>query len=311
MAQIFISVFPFFAVIACGYMAAKTGWFTDTATTWLTSFVFYFALPAMLFRFSATTSISGLFDMNFLMAYLLATLLVYLLVSAVAIVRRRGLEEATFEAQCASIGNVGFIGIPMLYRLLGEASVGPIILYLALDLIIFGSALVVIITIVREGRMTIASIMRVMGNVLANPMILAITTGLLWSGLAGTDLPVLVDDSLLLAGDAATPCALFAIGAFLAPKSAERKVVALWLSSCKLVLHPLLMAASTLLIFDIDQAVAGVMIAAAAMPTAGNIFILASHYRVAAERVSSTILLSTCLGIVTISLVLVFIIPLV
>ncbi len=310
MIDIFINVFPFFAIIGCGYAAAKSGWFSETATNWLTGFVFYFALPAMLFRFSAATPIAESFSTDFMLAYLAATLAIYAAATGLSLCRRRDFAEAAVEAQCSCIGNVGFIGIPMLYGLLGEAAIGPIILYLAFDLIIFGTAIVVIITASRAGRLNVDSLKRVLGNILANPMILSISGGLIWAALFGHDLPRLMDDTLELAAGAATPCALFAIGAFLAPKSAERREDALILTIAKLVLHPALMALATLVIFDLDATIAGVMIAAAAMPTAGNIFILANHYGVAAQRVASTILISTVLGIITISITLGLIDPL-
>jgi malonate transporter and related proteins len=46
------------------------------------------------------------------------------------------------------------------------------------------------------------------------------------------------------------------------------------------------------------------MIAAAALPVAGNVYMLAQHYGVAPHRVSSSILISTALSIVTVSLVI-------
>ena len=49
---------------------------------------------------------------------------------------------------------------------------------------------------------------------------------------------------------------------------------------------------------------ASVMIASAALPTAGNIFIIAQHYGVAPQRVSAAILVSTAVSIVTVSLVI-------
>ncbi|MCY4446448.1 MAG: AEC family transporter, partial [Rhodobacteraceae bacterium] len=45
-----------------------------------------------------------------------------------------------------------------------------------------------------------------------------------------------------------------------------------------------------------------VMVAAAAMPTAGNIYILAQHFGVAPARVSSTILVSTAASVITLSI---------
>jgi hypothetical protein len=46
------------------------------------------------------------------------------------------------------------------------------------------------------------------------------------------------------------------------------------------------------------------MIAAASLPVAGNVYILAQHYGVAPHRVSASILISTALSIVTVSVVI-------
>jgi predicted permease len=46
------------------------------------------------------------------------------------------------------------------------------------------------------------------------------------------------------------------------------------------------------------------MITAAALPVAGNVYILAQHYGVAPARVSAAILLSTGISILTISAVI-------
>jgi predicted permease len=113
-----------------------------------------------------------------------------------------------------------------------------------------------------------------------------------------------VNEFLEILGGAATPGALFAIGASLAGKSAERMAVAGWLSLCKLVLHPAAVAVAALLVFDVDPYAAGVMITAAALPVAGNVYILAQHYGVAPARVSAAILLSTGISILTISAVI-------
>jgi predicted permease len=46
------------------------------------------------------------------------------------------------------------------------------------------------------------------------------------------------------------------------------------------------------------------MIAAASLPVAGNVYILAQHYGVAPHRVSASILVSTAVSIVTVSAVI-------
>ena len=121
-----------------------------------------------------------------------------------------------------------------------------------------------------------------------------------WSSTA-QPLPVPFENLLVTLGAAATPGALFAIGASLASKSAERLRIAVWLSFAKLVLHPVAVAVTALMIFAIDPYKAGVMIAGAALPVAGNVYILAEHYKVAPHRVSAAILISTAVSVLTVT----------
>jgi predicted permease len=301
--EIFLKTLPFFAVISLGYGAGRTGFFTPQATAYLTKFVFYFALSAMLFRFAANLELSAILDWQFVWAYLAGTIAVYLLATIVAMARGLRVREAAIEAQCAVIGNVGFLGIPMLVLLLGANAIGPVMMVLAVDLIVFSSLVVILITGSRDGRMSLGILRTVGLGLLANPMVVSISAGLVLSSLA-LPIPVPVNEFLEILGGAATPGALFAIGASLAGKSAERVAVAGWLSLCKLLLHPAAVAVAALLVFDVDPYAAGVMITAAALPVAGNVYILAQHYGVAPARVSAAILLSTGISILTISAVI-------
>jgi len=303
MLEIFLKTLPFFALMAVGYTAGRTRFFPAEATAYLTKFVFYFALTAMLFRFAATLPVAELFDTQFVSAYLLGSVVVYLLVTLVAKARGLPVAEAAIEAQCGIIGNMGFLGLPMLAVLLGEAAIGPIMMILSIDLIVFSSLVVILITGSRDGRMSFGVLASVGKGVLKNPMVMSMAAGLLWSA-ANLPIPAPANEFLTILGDAATPGALFAIGASLAYKSAERMSVAIWLSFAKLVLHPVAVGICALLIFDVVRFDAGVMIAAASLPVAGNVYILAQHYNVAPHRVSATILVSTLASILTISLVI-------
>lgn len=300
MLAILLKTLPFFAVIGLGYVAGRTRFFSTEATAYLTKFVFYFALSAMLFGFAANLSLASVFTWSFVFAYLLATSIVWMLVAAVALWRGTTREEAIFEAHTGVIGNVGFLGIPMLALLLGPDAVGPVLLVLAVDLIIFSSVLTMLITGLRSGRVSLGTFRVLAVGLVSNPMIVSVILGLGW-GATGWTLPVPANEFLTLLGAAATPCALFAIGASLAGRSAERVEVAAWLSFAKLILHPAAVAIAALWVFDVDRYAAGVMIAAAALPVAGNVFILAQHYGVAPQRVSSAILISTAVSIVTVT----------
>ena len=300
MIEIFYKTIPFFALIGLGYSAAIARFFSAEATAYLTKFVFYFALSAMLFRFSSDLSLGELYDPEFIFAYLSASLVIYFLATAVAIFRKKSPSEAAVEAQCSVIGNVGFLGIPMLAILMGPEAVGFIMIILAIDLTVFGSLIVLIIVASKDKKLDIFIFYQVIIGLTKNPMIVSIICGLLWSA-SGWPLPGPINDFVIMLGSAATPGALFAIGASLAQKTTERLEVAVWLSFCKLVLHPLAVCIAVFYIFKVEMYAATVMIAAASLPVAGNIFMVAHHYNVAPKRASAAIFLSTVLSILTVS----------
>jgi predicted permease len=303
MLPVFLQTLPFFLIIGLGWGAGKTGFFVDEATAYLTRFVFYFALSAMLFRFAANLSLAEVLDWRYMGAYFAATLTVYLIATAVALARGEAAAVAAFEAQCAVIGNIGFLGLPMLGAIMGDRAIIGIVQMLAIDLLVFSTLLVVVLTAGREGRVGAGTVARAALGVVKNPMIVATVLGLAWSG-TGWAMPKPVDSFLAILGAAATPGALFAIGASLAGKAAVRVSIAAWISFLKLVAHPAAVAVSALYVFGVAHPMAEVMIAAAALPVAGNVYILAQHYRVAPQRVSASILISTAASVVTVAAVL-------
>lgn len=300
MIEIFLKTLPFFALIGLGWAAGRLRVFPPEATAWLTKFIFYFALSAMLFRFTATLPIEDLFDPAFFAAYLTASIAVWVLGFAVAKLRARPLAEAAMEAHTAMTGNTGFLGVPMLVVLLGPKAAGPVLMVLAADMIVFSTLITLIVTYARHGRVALAPLAL---GLVRNPMIVSMVAGLLWA-LLHVPMPAPLHEFVTLLGAAATPGALFAIGASLVGRSAERLGPALWLSAAKLFLHPAAVAVAALFVFTVEPFAAGVMIAAAALPVAGNVYILAAHFGVAPQRVSSAILISTALSILTIPAVI-------
>ncbi|NOC83372.1 AEC family transporter [Ruegeria sp. HKCCD6228] len=303
MVEIFLRTLPFFAIIGLGFWAGRTRFFTAEATAYLTKFVFFFALSAMLFRFAATLPFAEIFNARLILGYLLGTMTVYVLASAIAWLRGLDIPTAAVEAQCAAIGNVGFLGLPMLSLLFSEAAIGPVMLVLTVDLVVFSSLIVILINGGRDGRLTPTTFKLIGLGLVRNPMIVSISAGLIWSSLQ-LPVPEPLGDFLIILGGAATPGALFAIGASLADKSAERVQIAAWLSFCKLVIHPACVAVALLWLIPIDTFPATVAISAAALPVAGNVYMLAAHYGIAPHRASAAILLSTIVSILTVPMVI-------
>jgi malonate transporter len=303
MIEIFLKTLPFFALIALGYQACRTGFFTAEAAAYLTKFVFYFALSAMLFRFSANLSLGRSSTGGSWRPISGAVSSFTSSRPGVAILRRRPIAEAAVEAQCAVIGNTGFLGVPMLVVLLGEAAAGPVLMVLALDLIVFSTLIVILVTGSREGQVTYRTLRNVGLGLLKNPMIMSITLGLIWSS-TGWTVPGPVNEFLAILGrgrDARRALRHRRLaGGQIGGAAVGRGLAELLQAGAA----PAAVAFAALWLFPVDTFDAAVMIAAASLPVAGNVYILAQHYGVAPQRVSASILISTAISILTVSAVI-------
>jgi len=108
-----------------------------------------------------------------------------------------------------------------------------------------------------------------------------------------------------LMGASAGPCALFAIGLFLATQSMKANLLEVgWISALKLVVQPALAWFLIQTLFPLDPFWAGSAIILAGLPTGALTFVVASQYRIYVERTSAAILMSTIASVVTLSFLL-------
>ena len=307
MISIFLQSAPFFLIVAIGYFSGKYKFLGKRGTDAITKFVFYFALSAMLFRFSSQLEISEIFDLKFVGCYVVATSILYLVVIVVSYFSGTKFETAVFDAQIATVGNTGFLGIPLLATLVGSQSVGYVMMILATDFVIFGTLIVVLIMVSRDQSWGIRLLRPIAKGLFQNPMIVSFSLGIFW-GYSDYQTPKFFSEFLAILGQAATPGALFAIGASLSFRKIDDPKSAFWLSFLKLVAHPFLVGIMALYLFYIEPYAAAVMVITAALPVAGNTFMLAQHYKIDPERISAAILLSTLFSALTVTFAISFVI---
>ncbi len=308
MLAIFAVTFPFFALVLCGYLAVRRALLPPLAIPGLNSFVLYFALPCLLFRFGSGTPAARLFDARVFGVYLLSALCLVGL--ALAFARRRGLDwnNAAFGALVAAFPNTGFMGVPLLLALLGPASSGPVIVTLAVDLVVTSSLCIAISRLGQAGAPgSAAALGRALRGIAGNPMPWAIALGALASG-TGLVLPKPLMQTIGLLADAASPVALFTIGAVLARSqlqapgpTAAGDVVPIALA--KLLAHPLLIGAighaAIALGVALDPAALTVLVLVACLPSASNVALLSERFGADTGRVARIILVSTALSFLT------------
>jgi malonate transporter and related proteins len=293
---------PFFALILFGYIAASRGWVPTEAVPAFNGFLLYFAVPAMLFRFAANTPFEQLLNGRFALAWATSGIAVVLIVTyaSVRLLRVR-LRDAAFYGLAGGVGNLGFMGVPMLVALLGDGAAAAPILAIALDTIVVGSvglALAEMSGATRKGWRD--DVRDAAVRLFLNPFVIAMLLGAAFSAFEWT-LPTPAASIVKLLADAAGPCALFAIGVSLVRPDVPLKSPALALPiAAKLLLHPLIVWVA-MWAFRVDPFTTLVAVLGAALPSAGWIFIFATRYEADAGRVSAIILLTTALAFVTFS----------
>ena len=309
MLSVLLITFPFFALVLCGYLAARSGILPQAAIPGLNAFVLFFALPCMLFRFGSSTPIAQLLDPAVAGVYVLCALV--LVGVTVALTRARmGWNDAAFGALVAVFPNTGFMGVPLLVALLGAQAAGPAILTMLVDMLFTTSLCIALSRLDGVGTHGMAvALRRALRGMLTNPMPWSIALGALASALQWR-LPGPLDKTVAMLCDAASPVALFTIGAVLArsqmnqhDKVAVRDYVPIALA--KLLVHPLLVwlvgLAAIRLGAPLSPFAHTALVLAAALPSASNVSLLAERFGAHNGRIARIILVSTALAFLSFS----------
>ncbi|MBA4266948.1 MAG: transporter [Comamonadaceae bacterium] len=313
MLTILLVTLPFFALVLAGFVAAHRRMLPLEAIPGLNSFVLYFALPALLYRFGSTTPIAQLLDASVAGVYAICALVMVAFAVAMSLNHRIRWNDASMGALVAAFPNTGFMGVPLLAALLGPASAGPIILLIFVDMIIT-SSLCVALSRLDEGeghggRAMLDAGKKALRGVAANPMPWAILLGAVASAMEFT-LPKPVEQTVWLLADAASPVALFTIGAVLARAQLQANHPMplsdyLPVTLMKLVLHPLLVlgvgTAAIQLGVPLQPFALTVMVLVSALPSASNVSLLAERLGADNGRIARIILVTTAASFLTFS----------
>ncbi len=302
--------FPFFALVLCGYMAVRRAMLPTVAIPGMNTFVLYFALPCLLYRFGAGTPIAQLLDPAVFGVYLLCALVMVGVTMALTLSHRIGWNDAAFGALVAAFPNTGFMGVPLLLALLGPGSSGPVIVTIAIDMIITSSLCIALSRIgsagAQGGRRAALHALKGMAG---NPMPWSILLGALVSW-QGWSLPKPLLQTVGLLADSASPVALFTMGAVLARAqmhSADASPLGEYVPVAlkKLMLHPLLVFCAghgaIALGLPLDPFALTVLVLVACLPSASNVTLLSERFGASTARIARIILVSTLLSFLTFS----------
>lgn len=297
-------VLPIFALVLAGWLARRSGVLGPNATTELNRFVVYLALPALLFDITSHAHWSDLWQPGFIAVFGVSTLLIFAVTVAVRLRSPRHLADAAIDGLNAGYANTAYMGFPITLAVLGQQALAPTTIASIITVCVVFALAIVLIEIGLQSEARALRLARKVGlSLVRNPLLVAPALGALvpMSGLA---VPASAETFLKMLGGAASPCALVALGLFLAAKTerdAEQTLSTAILVGLKLVLHPAITWVLASMVFHLSPSLTRTAVLLAALPTGTGPFMLAEFYEREAAVTSRVILVSTMISVLTVS----------
>lgn len=318
---------PFFLLVLCGWGAVRVGLVDPGGIGALNGFVLFFGLPAMLFRLGASGALMQPGLPGLLLTYGLGGAAITVL--ALWLGWRSGWShrDTGLVALATAFPNTGFLGLPLLTGLLGAQAAGPVAATLIIDVLLLSSLCLAWAHRGAPGPWW-GLWWTPLKGALRNPLLWSMALGVAWWA-SGWQMARALDETLRLLALAASPAALFTLGAILARAQVRMPVpsraagdmranaalgaqgesrgalVLFTLVGAKLLLHPLIVLAAGGLVHALGWPLSDfgltTLVMAAALPSASNVSMLAEREGADTTRVARLIMWTTALSWLTLA----------
>lgn len=298
---------PLFILIGVGYACVMTGLVSRETTRGMGVFVITIALPALIISGMANKPLTATFDIDFLLGYMLASVVLF---TAALLAWRRFRKGSIMESAMAALGmsssNSGFIGVSICALVLGTE---PASRAVAMTILVESMLMIPVAVAIADAGNTpgeqrlFARAFLTLKRLVRSPLLIAIVVGLVLAAFQ-IRLPLVAVRVIDMLALAAAPVALFAVGGNLyglRPTGMIKE--ASLMSAGKLVLHPALTALFFMLFPDMDPVLRQAGLIFAAAPMLSILPILGMRYGLE-DRCSAALLLCTGLSFVTVSILI-------
>lgn len=303
MAQVAALTFPFFGLIALGYLCGRLIRADAAGLAWFNLYILYVAVPALYFVLISRTPFEELANIGFVASTTAATFCAFLIALGIGWISSKGdLRLATMQGVAGSYSNVGYMGPGLTLAALGPAAAAPTALIFVFDCALLFTLAPFLMSLAEPGERHLgATALLVAKRIALHPFNIATVIGGLAAYFHWLPPAPIMQMATLLSGSAA-PCALFVMGVTVALRplrSVPGELPALL--AVKLLLHPALAWSILRAVGGFDPLWVATAVLMASLPPALNVFIIASQYRVYVERASSVVLLGTALSVLTVT----------
>jgi len=304
-------VLPVFGLIFAGVAAGRLRILGQESSQALNGFVYWFALPPLLFLGMARIPVAQALNLPFIAAYLGGAIVAFIAVVVVwRFVFPGSAAELSMAGMNGTFANTGYMGIPLYMTAYGPDGMLPAVIAAVINGAVITGAMIALVEMAQGTEQHLGRVLIDVGHsLITNPLVVAPLAGLAVSA-AGLTLPKPLATFGDLLAASAGPCALFAVGLFIASRPLDtlvrgRKAAeSALLVAIKLVVYPLVTWLIALAL-DMPPFWTASAVILAALPTGALAFVVAQQYRVYIERTSAVILASTVLSLVTLSVAMI------
>lgn len=296
-------VIPFFGLILAGFVVARLTRQPLEALGWMNTFIIYLALPALFFQLLSKTPIEQLTAWGYIFGAVFATFTIFLaMFGGSQILSHEGIAASTMKALAAAYGNIGYMGPGIALLALGEEAAVPVALVFCFENIMHFTIAPMMMALAGSARGSAAGqAAEVVRKIVLHPFIIATSLGVAAAALQLRP-PMPIDRLFDYLSRAAAPCALFAMGVTLALRPLRRMPAEIGpIVLLKLIVHPIVCYLLLSWIGDYPPVWVYTAVLLASLPTATNVFVIAQQYGIWVERASASVLITTCLSVVTVT----------
>jgi malate permease and related proteins len=240
MGHILTTIIPIFSLVIIGSIARSKGFLPPEFLGPANRLVYYLAIPAMIFRAIANASLTRQFSPTVVWLSLVALVGLFFICWASSRLLRLPASIRGAFMQCSFHGNLGYIGLAVAFYHLGADGLARASILAAFVMILQNFLAVAVLQSYRKRDTTGGRLSAVVGKIVANPVIVSATAGLLFA-MSGATMPMVIDRSLQILSGLALPMALLIIGGSLSLQLMKSRLVAV-LGTCllKLLILPAL-----------------------------------------------------------------------
>lgn len=296
--NIITTIIPIFAVIGLGFIARMIGFIKKEFLEPANRLVYYLAIPAMIFRSIAQTSIKSQLDVTVILITLVAVFIVFLVAWLVGTVFRVKKGQLGTFVQSSLHGNLGYIGLAVAFYYLGSNGLIRASIIAGFVMILQNALGVAALQAIGRKGKGPGDWLISLGKVIGNPVIISALAGILFS-IFSIPLPLVVDRSLKILAGMALPMALLVIGATLSFEQIWQRIVPVCITS---IFKLLALPAFGFMLYSLFQVSAreylpGLILLAS--PTATVAYVMAKEMHGDADFAGAAISLSTLVSAVT------------